>query len=103
MKYDYFKRSFILFIRKNFINQAYIALGSNSGNKFNNIFKACNLINQSSKIIKTSQIYYSPCINIKNKVEKDENYFLNLVVKISTHLNYGDLLLECKKIEKVNN
>lgn len=84
-------------------NMAYIGLGSNLGNKFANIFKACNLISNFSTIKKSSQLYYSPCINLENKIEKDENYFINSVVKIETNLDYKQLLLACKGVEKVLN
>lgn len=97
----YSRKLFISLAKRDYSSIAYISLGSNIGQKFNNIFKACNHLTDISKITKTSQLYYSPCINIQNEVEKDENYFINAVVKIETDLDYRKLLVECKKIEKV--
>jgi len=87
--------------KRDFSSIAFLSLGSNLGNRFNNIFKACNEISNFSKITKTSQLYYSPCININNEIERDEKHFINGVLKIETELDYKKLLIECKKIEKV--
>ena len=81
-------KSIIFYNRKLFSNIVFIGLGSNLGNKFENIHRACSKINQFTKLKKTSQLYYSPCINLDNQIEKNENYFVNLVIKIETDLKY---------------
>lgn len=79
----------------------YLALGSNLGNRYLNFQKCVKMIEERKigKIEKTSQIYQSPCIDANNKIVKEENKFLNAVVKIETDLCPMDLLIKCKEIE----
>jgi 2-amino-4-hydroxy-6-hydroxymethyldihydropteridine diphosphokinase len=75
----------------------YIGLGSNVGNRLNNLKKAVALLKKEKKIkvIKLSSIYETEPVGVIG-----QNKFLNLVVKIKTELNPFDLLSKCKEIER---
>ena len=79
-------------------NQArsiYIAIGSNLGNKKDNIEKAkFKLIRENISILKSSSFYES--FSWPNKKNPK---FLNIVLKINTNLKPSDLLKKCKEIE----
>ncbi|MBK7630673.1 MAG: 2-amino-4-hydroxy-6-hydroxymethyldihydropteridine diphosphokinase [Ignavibacteriales bacterium] len=84
-------------MNKQAFNIAFIGIGSNVGNKANNIKSAIRLINVivESKVEKVSSIYKTlPLGDIEQ-----ENYF-NAVVKISTKLNPHELFAELKNIEQ---
>ena len=89
-------------IFKNFSykNIAYLALGSNLGNRTVNLNKAITLLKEFCEIEKTSQIYQSPCINDDGLIEEKEKIFLNAVVKVNTSLDPDHLLEKCKIIER---
>ena len=74
----------------------YLGIGSNLGNKFENIEKAkIGLTKNQLTIIKSSNYYETlswPNINYPK--------FLNVVLKIKTNLDVISLLNICKKIEK---
>ena len=74
----------------------YLGIGSNLGNKFENIEKAkISLTKNQLTIIKSSNYYETlswPNINYPK--------FLNVVLKIKTNLDVISLLNICKKIEK---
>ena len=74
----------------------YLGIGSNLGNRRNNIEKAkYRLIENEIKIFQTSNYYESlSWPNIKDPK------FLNIVIKISTNLSPFRLIRICKKIEK---
>ena len=76
-------------------NLIYIALGSNLGNKRNNIEKAkFKMIKENINILQTSSFYESlSWPNPKNPK------FLNVVLRIATTLNQIELLNKCKEIE----
>ena len=80
---------------ENQVNLIYLAVGSNLGNKKNNIEKAkFKLIENNITIINSSSFYQS------NSWPNPNNpYFLNVVLKISTNLEPSKLLKICKKIE----
>ena len=73
----------------------YIGLGSNLGNKRNNIEKAkFKMIKENINILQTSSFYESlSWPNPKNPK------FLNVVLRIATTLNPIELLNKCKEIE----
>ena len=73
----------------------YLGIGSNLGNKINNIEKAkFELIKNDIKILQSSSYYESlSWPNTKNPK------FLNIVVKIKTHLTPLKLIKKCKEIE----
>jgi dihydropteroate synthase/2-amino-4-hydroxy-6-hydroxymethyldihydropteridine diphosphokinase len=80
---------------------AYLGIGSNLGNKIQNFNKCLKLIEELNigKVIKTSQLYESPCLDENSKIVPNENKFLNSVIKIQTDLSPVDLLIKCKEIE----
>ena len=80
---------------ENQVKSIYLGIGSNLGNRKENIEKAkFNLMENNIKIIQSSNYYES--ISWPNP-----NYpkFLNIVLKISTSLKILDLLKRCKEIE----
>ena len=83
-------------ILENRVKIAYLAIGSNLGNRINNInITKIKLQSQNIKIIKCSSNYESlSWPNIKNPK------FINVVIKIETFLLPEKLLNKCNKIEK---
>lgn len=78
-------------------NIAFIALGSNEGDKLNNLKKAVEEIKKNSDcmIKKSSSIYETkPFGNVK------QDNFLNAAIKIQTKLELLELFLFLKKAEK---
>ena len=76
------------------MNKVIISIGSNIGNKFNNINKAVNLLKKKSKLTNSSFLYRTqPMYNI----QQDE--FLNGAIQIETDLNPFELLKDIKSIE----
>ena len=76
---------------------AYIALGSNKGDRFLFLTEAIERLNESpaSKVISVSSVYETkPLGKIK------QNNFLNAVIKIETALSPLNLFKELKAIEK---
>ena len=82
-------------ILENQAKSVYLGIGSNLGNKKNNIEKAKFELTQNDiKILESSNFYESlSWPNPKNPK------FLNVVIKISTNFEPADLLRLCKKIE----
>ena len=81
---------------ENQVKSVYLGIGSNLGNKKNNIEKAkSKLLDNNIKIIQSSSFYESlSWPNPKNPK------FLNIVVKVYTNLDPLKLLTKCKVIEK---
>ena len=79
-------------------NRSYLSLGSNIGNRENNLSKAIKLISGDNlnQILKMSNIYETEPMYFSSK-----NNFYNMVILIETDLNPGDLLNSLKNIEKV--
>jgi len=77
--------------------QAYIALGSNVGDKKGNIALALSLLTKSSsvQIQKRSSLYITEPAGYE-----DQEDFLNMVIKIYTELSPRELFSLCKSIEK---
>jgi 2-amino-4-hydroxy-6-hydroxymethyldihydropteridine diphosphokinase len=75
--------------------EAFIALGSNIGNREANIKAALELLKQQTKIIKTSSLYETKPMYIEK-----QDFFLNSAAKIETGLPPKELLTFLKKIEK---
>ena len=81
----------------NNLNIAFIGVGSNVGNKIQNIKSAIELINKLSEtnVEKVSSIYETlPFGDVK------QDNFFNTVIKISTTLNPKELFVELKSIEQ---
>ena len=76
------------------LNTAYIALGSNLGDKEQNIKKAISLLAEKCEILKISSFSKTEPVGFL-----DQDWFLNGVVKIETDLNPLELLKFLKKIE----
>ena len=83
-------------ISENLVNICYLAIGSNLGNKVQNINRAKTLLEKASiKILNCSSFYLTPAW-------PNEKYpdFNNIVIKIKTRLKIDALFLQIKKIEK---
>ena len=83
-------------ILENQVNFAYLALGSNLGDKKNNLNKSIDLIQEEGIFIKKRSKFYS------TKSWPNENFpnFINSIILIETVLNVTELFLKIKKIEK---
>ncbi len=78
------------------VKNSYLAIGSNLGDKISNIELAKNLLYQNDIIIEDYSNYYqTPSWPNRNFPD-----FLNVVIKIKTHLPLIDLFKIIKKIEK---
>jgi 2-amino-4-hydroxy-6-hydroxymethyldihydropteridine diphosphokinase len=75
--------------------EIYIGIGTNLGNREENIVRAIEEMGKFCKILKKSQIYETTPVGFL-----DQDDFLNLVVQIETSLEPQNLLKELKKIEK---
>jgi 2-amino-4-hydroxy-6-hydroxymethyldihydropteridine diphosphokinase len=77
-------------------NTAYLALGSNIGDRFGYLGRAVELVHQHEKIkvVNTSSIYETDPVGYT-----DQDAFLNMVIKVETALDPFDLLDEINKIE----
>ena len=74
---------------------SYLSLGSNLGNRKNNLNEAIfHLKSKAGLIINTSKIYESEPWGLK-----DQKFFLNQVIKLKTSFSPQDLLKCCKNIE----
>ena len=81
---------------ENQVKPSYLALGSNLGNKFENIEKAkFELQRHDIKIIKSSSNFLSVSWPDPSKPK-----FINLVLRIKTSLSAIELLKTCKLIER---
>ena len=83
-------------ILENQVNFAYLALGSNLGDKKNNLNKSIDLIQEEGIFIKKRSKFYS------TKSWPNENFpnFINSILLVETKLNVAELFLQIKKIEK---
>ncbi len=83
-------------IFENQVNFAYLALGSNLGDKKNNLNKSIGLIQKEGIFIKKISKFYI------TKSWPNENFpnFINAIILIETKLNITKLFLIIKKIEK---
>ncbi len=83
-------------ILENQVNLVYLALGSNLGDKKNNLNNSIDLIQKEGIFIKKRSKFYS------TKSWPNENYpnFINAIVQVETKLNITELFLKIKIIEK---
>ena len=83
-------------ILENQVNFAYLALGSNLGDKKNNLNKSIDLIQEEGIFIKKRSKFYI------TKSWPNENFpnFINSIILVKTKLNIAKLFLKIKKIEK---
>lgn len=84
-------------MNNNNLNIAFVGVGSNKGNRLENIKNALKFINDSdhSRIESTSSIYETLPLG-----EIEQTNFLNAVFKITTRLNSFELFDILKEIEK---
>jgi 2-amino-4-hydroxy-6-hydroxymethyldihydropteridine diphosphokinase len=82
-------------ILENQVKEAYLAIGSNLGNKINNIEVAkFELVKYKIKILKTSSNYKS-----ESWPDKSMPNYINIVIKVKTSLAPLELLEVCNLIE----
>jgi 2-amino-4-hydroxy-6-hydroxymethyldihydropteridine diphosphokinase len=76
---------------------AYIALGSNMGNRFENLRQAIEKLNQITeiKVVNTSSVYETDPVGYE-----EQDQFLNMVLEAETNLEPFQLLSVCMKIER---
>ena len=80
---------------ENLVNKAYLAIGSNLGNKINNIeVTKFELERYNIKILKSSSIYIS-----ESWPDPDMPNYMNIIIKIETNLVPLELLKICNLIE----
>ncbi|MEH7118489.1 2-amino-4-hydroxy-6-hydroxymethyldihydropteridine diphosphokinase [Neobacillus vireti] len=77
-------------------NTAFISLGSNMGNRYDNIVNAINRLigNPAIQLVNLSSIYETDPVGYE-----DQDLFLNMVIKVQTSLDAMELLEICLKIE----
>ncbi len=81
---------------ENQVNSVYIAIGSNLGNKIQNIQKSIFLLGQKVSITKISGYYETPSWPDKNKPK-----FVNIVIHVNTSLSISELFKFCLNVEKI--
>ena len=83
-------------ILENQVNFVYLALGSNLGDKKNNLNKSIDLIQEEGIFIKKRSKFYI------TKSWPNENFpnFINSIILVKTKFNIAELFLKIKKIEK---
>jgi len=78
------------------MNKAYLSLGSNIGERKENILKAYEILeNQKIKILKKSSFYETAPVGYEN-----QDHFINSVIEISTDLGPYELLETCHLVEE---
>lgn len=78
------------------MNKAYLSLGSNIGERKENILKAYKILeNQGIEIVKKSSFYETAPVGYEN-----QKHFINSVIEISTELEPYELLEKCHLVEK---
>jgi 2-amino-4-hydroxy-6-hydroxymethyldihydropteridine diphosphokinase len=76
---------------------AYVALGTNLGDRFANLKKGFDLLSTRAGVYVAyeSPVYESPPAEVA-----DQPDFLNMVVEVETWLRPSDLLAKCREVEK---
>jgi len=75
--------------------EAFIALGSNLGNRQDNLKKALQILGERLIVLKISSFYDTEPMYVE-----DQNWFLNCVVKVRTEFSPRSLLEVLKRIEQ---
>jgi 2-amino-4-hydroxy-6-hydroxymethyldihydropteridine diphosphokinase len=77
-------------------NTAFIALGSNIGNRYDNIVNAINrlITNPAIRMVNFSSIYETDPVGYE-----DQDLFLNMVIKVQSSLSAMELLDTCLNVE----
>ncbi|WP_303967666.1 2-amino-4-hydroxy-6-hydroxymethyldihydropteridine diphosphokinase [Sporosarcina ureae] len=78
------------------MNNAYLSLGSNIGNRLEHLQQAVELLNEhpSIKVLKVSSVYETEPVGLTEQAK-----FLNIVVNLETTLEATELLSACQSIE----
>ena len=76
---------------------AYLSIGSNKGDRAKYIEQAVCFLGlcEDIDIVQTSALYETEPWGVK-----DQNWFLNVAIELSTNLSAEDLLIKCNHIEK---
>ncbi len=74
---------------------AYLSLGSNLGDRRENLDKALDYLSQRTRLVKVSSVYDTEAVG-----NAEQPRFLNLVCQVSTRLAPAELLLLAKGIER---
>ena len=78
----------------------YLSLGSNLGDRLNNINRAIDLLSSNGlEILKISPIYLTPALLLKNSPDDWNIPYLNCVIKCNCGIEPLDLLNTIKNIE----
>lgn len=77
------------------MSKIYLSLGTNLGNKKENLTYAVQLLSEKIDILKTSSFYETEPVGYK-----DQPWFMNIVVEGTTHLSPEDLLVFTQSIEQ---
>lgn len=77
------------------MSKIYLSLGTNLGNKKENLTYAVQLLSEKINILKTSSFYETEPVGYK-----DQPWFMNIVVEGTTHLSPEDLLVFTQSIEQ---
>lgn len=77
------------------MSKIYLSLGTNLGNKKENLTHAVQLLSEKINILKTSSFYETEPVGYK-----DQPWFMNIVVEGITHLSPEDLLVFTQSIEQ---
>ena len=80
------------------MSEAYLSLGSNMGDRIDNLSRAVALLDRPSEGVEVEQV--SPVFETAPVGYKDQDDFLNICVKIKTDLEPLALLSLCQKIEE---
>tara|TARA_Y100000992_G_scaffold268389_1_gene207506 strand:+ start:93 stop:566 length:474 start_codon:yes stop_codon:yes gene_type:complete len=75
-------------------NSIFLSLGSNIGDKENNLIRALKFISKFSDILKISSLYKTEPL-----LYKEQDDFFNIVIEIDYQESARNLLLEIKEIE----
>mgnify|MGYP001032250995 CR=1 FL=1 len=78
------------------MNEVYLSLGSNIGNRFDYIDEAVQMLHSQEeiKVVNISSVYETDPVGYE-----EQALFLNIVVQIETSLNPFSLLEQCQRIE----
>ena len=79
------------------LNKVFIALGTNIGNWKNNLNQSFIQLNKIGHITKSGSVYLSNPYGFK-----DQDYFYNTAIELTTTLGVMKLMEELKIIEKKN-
>ncbi len=74
---------------------AYLSLGSNLGDRRENLDKALDYLSQRTRLVKVSSVYDTEAVG-----NAEQPRFLNLVCQLSTRLAPAELLMLAKGIER---